>query len=270
MRNRVFFFLLAAAGLGLAQTPVISNGGVANAASFTTPITPGSLFSIFGTNLASSMASADTIPLSNSLGGATVEFIQGSNTFPAPMLFAQPTTQTATSQINAQVPWELDPSQQTQVQVTVNGTPSTAVQVTLGPVGPGIFASNGLAISVNNADGTLTWAPGTVPGLTTHGAKTGDTLIVYCTGLGPVTPSTPADGANSLDALRRTATLPVVLIGGVQAQVSFSGLSPQFVGVNQLNIIVPSGVTPGANVPLQIQMGGITTPTNTVIAITTD
>jgi uncharacterized protein (TIGR03437 family) len=269
MRNRVFFLLLGVAGLGLAQTPVISNGGVANAASFssTTPIAPGALFSIFGIDLASSVANADTIPLSNSLGGATVEFIQGSNTFPAPMLFTQPTTSTATSQINAQVPWELDPTQQTQVQVTVNGTPSTGVQVPLAAIGPGIFASNGLAISVNS-DGTLTWAAGTVPGLTTHAAKAGDVLIIYATGLGPVSPAPPADGADSIDKLRRTTTMPTVLVGGVQANVSFSGLSPQFVGVNQINITVPSGVTPGANVALQIQMGGITTATNTAIAIT--
>ncbi len=269
MRILVFFLSLSVAGLSLAQTPVISNNGIANGASFsaTTPIAPGALFSIFGIDLASSAASADTIPLSKSLGGATVEFIQGSNKFPAPLLFTQPTTKTVTSQINAQVPWELDPDQPIQVQVTVNGTPSTAVQVPLGPIGPGIFSTSGRAIAVNS-DGTLTWAPGTVPGLTTHAAKAGDVLVVYATGLGPVTPAPPADGANSLDKLRNTATIPTVLVGGVQAKVIFSGLSPQFVGVNQLNIMIPDGVTPAAEVPLQIEMGGITTANNTVIAIT--
>jgi len=61
MRTRVFVLLLGAAGLGLAQTPAISSGGIVNAASFsaTTPVTPGSLFTIFGTNLASSAAAAD-------------------------------------------------------------------------------------------------------------------------------------------------------------------------------------------------------------------
>jgi uncharacterized protein (TIGR03437 family) len=58
----------------------------------------------------------------------------------------------------------------------------------------------------------------------------------------------------------------VVLIGGQPASVSFSGLSPQFVGVNQLNVVVPN-VTPGNSVPIQIQAGGITTSSQITIAI---
>jgi uncharacterized protein (TIGR03437 family) len=271
MRIRVIFFLLSVAGLGFAQSPVISNNGMVNAASFTTPIAPGSLFSIFGSGLASSVATADSIPLSKSLGGVTVEFIQGNNTFNAALLFVQPddAAKNITSQINAQVPWEVDPTQQTQVKVTVNGNSSAPVQAPVAASGPGIFASNGFAIAVNN-DGTLTWAPGTVPGLTTHGAKAGDTIIVYTTGLGSVGPAPPADGADSIDELRRTTATPIVLVGGVPAPLPlpFSGLTPQFVGVYQINVTIPDGVTPGSNVPLQLQIGGITTANNTIIAIT--
>jgi uncharacterized protein (TIGR03437 family) len=271
MPVRVFVLIWIAAGLGLAQSPVISNNGMVNGASFTTPITPGSLFSIFGSGLASGVAQADSIPLSKSLGGVTVEFIQGNNVYNAAMLFVQPddAAKNITSQINAQVPWEVDPTQQTQVTVTVNGKSSAPVQAPVGAIGPGVFASNGLAIAINK-DGTLAWAPGTVPGLTTHAAKAGDTIIVYTTGLGPVGPAPPADGADSIDELRRTQTMPVVLVGGVQAPMPlpFSGLTPQFVGVYQINFKIPDGVTPGSNVPLQIQMGGITTASNTAIAIT--
>jgi len=67
--------------------------------------------------------------------------------------------------------------------------------------------------------------------------------------------------------LRNTLIVPTVTVGGVQAQVLFSGLTPQFVGVNQLNIVVPN-VTPGDNLPLQLQMSGITTPNNTTISVT--
>jgi uncharacterized protein (TIGR03437 family) len=61
--------------------------------------------------------------------------------------------------------------------------------------------------------------------------------------------------------------MPVVLIGGVQAQVAFSGLSPEFPGVNQINVVVPQGVTPGNAVPLQLQVGGITSTDQVTIAI---
>jgi len=270
MRTRVFLLLLSAAGLGLAQSPVFPANGVVNAASDTSPIAPGSLFTIFGTGLASTVGKADSVPLSTALAGVTVEFIQNGTQLPnAPMLFTQPDVpaQGISSQINAQVPWEVDPSQPVQIQVSVNGVVSQSVTIQVGSVGPGVYASNGNAIAVNT-DGTLAWAPGTVPSLTTHGAKAGDVLVVYASGLGPVGPTTPADGANSVDQLRRTTAMPIVTIGGVQAVVQFSGLSPQFVGVNQLNIKVPQGVTPGNAVPLQIEMGGITTANNTVIAIT--
>jgi uncharacterized protein (TIGR03437 family) len=56
------------------------------------------------------------------------------------------------------------------------------------------------------------------------------------------------------------------MIGGLSAQVPFSGLSPQFVGVNQLNVTIPN-VTPGDAVPIQIQMNGITTSNQIPIAV---
>jgi uncharacterized protein (TIGR03437 family) len=67
--------------------------------------------------------------------------------------------------------------------------------------------------------------------------------------------------------LRSTITIPVVMIGGVSAQVAFSGLSPQFVGVNQVNVVVPAGVTPGNAVPLQISVGGLTSTNQVTMAI---
>ena len=48
-------------------------------------------------------------------------------------------------------------------------------------------------------------------------------------------------------------------VGGVNAQVVFSGIRPGLPGVYQINIIVPAGSPTGNAVPLQIQMGGITT-----------
>jgi uncharacterized protein (TIGR03437 family) len=67
--------------------------------------------------------------------------------------------------------------------------------------------------------------------------------------------------------LTNVTTAPVVLVGGVQATVTFAGLSPQFPGVNQVNFVVPSGVTPGDAIPLQFQVGGITTTDKVTMAI---
>jgi uncharacterized protein (TIGR03437 family) len=271
MRICNFALFFVCAGLALAQTPTITDGGVLNGASFAKgqAVTAGSLVSIFGTNLASKVAQADTIPLSNTLGGVTVLFINGATAKNAPMLFVQPdnATTNVSSQLNVQIPWNLVPagaSATVKVIVTNNGQNSNTETFDIAPFSPGVFASNGLAIAVNS-DGTLAWPVGAVPGLTTHPAKIGDTVIVYADGLGAVA-DPPANGHNSLDQLRPNLTTPQVLIGGVSAPVGFSGLSPQFVGVNQINVTIPSVAT-GNSVPLQIMLGGITTPDSVTIAV---
>jgi hypothetical protein len=58
-----------------------------------------------------------------------------------------------------------------------------------------------------------------------------------------------------------------VLVGGIPAQVAFSGLSPQFPAVNQLNIVLPVGVPAGSAVPLQLSVGGVSTTSQLNIAI---
>jgi uncharacterized protein (TIGR03437 family) len=267
MRTRIFSFLAFAAALASAQSPSINPGGIVNAADGQAPLAPGSLFSIFGSRLSSQTASASTIPLSSQLGGVTVQFVNGQTTINAPMLYVQPDSTGAISQINAQVPWDLvTPGTTSTVNVVVlhDGVSSPSTPVTIGPFSPAIFASGTRAVAVN-LDGTLVWPTGAIAGLATHPAKPGDVIIIYATGLGAVDKPI-ADGANSLDVLRNTLTPPVVLVGGLSAQVAFSGLSPQFVGVNQLNIVVPNAA-PGDAVPLQLQLGGITSPNTITIAV---
>ena len=271
MRLRLFSIFVFAVALASAQNtnPLINTtGGIVNAADFQSPLAPGALFSIFGSRLSSQTASALSIPLSTQLGGVTVQFISGSTTINAPLLYVQPDgANPGSSQINAQVPWELvAPGATATVNVVVShdGVSSAPTPVTVGPFSPGIFASGTQAIAVN-LDGTLAWAANSVPGLTTHPANPGDTVIVYATGLGAVN-QTIADGAASGSVLAQTTTMPIVTVGGMNAQVQFSGLAPQFVGVNQLNIVVPN-VPAGSAIPIQIQLGGILSPSTITMAV---
>jgi uncharacterized protein (TIGR03437 family) len=194
-----------------------------------------------------------------------VQFVNGGTTVNAPMLFV------VGSQVNAQIPWNLVPAGATQnvnVTVTVGNTISAPSQVTVGPFSPGIFATGPPAFRAiaQNQDGTLAQPAGSIPGLTTHPAKVGDVITIYATGLGAVD-NPPADGGiPPSGTLARTLTVPIVLVGGISAQVQFSGLQPQFVGVNQVNVFIPN-VPAGDAVPLQLQMGGITSPNNITLAV---
>jgi uncharacterized protein (TIGR03437 family) len=67
----------------------------------------------------------------------------------------------------------------------------------------------------------------------------------------------PATGAAVSDASATTTQTPTVTIGGVQASTSFAGLAPGYVGVYQINALVPTTITPGAAVSLGLSSGGM-------------
>ena len=262
MRILVLFALAAA--VAAAQTPAVADGGVLNAASFSKgqAVSAGSLVSIFGSDLAAGLAQADSVPLSTSIANVSVTF----NGIPAPLLFVSAT------QINAEMPWDVLPAGVTNgvadVVVTRNGVKSSAVMVQIAASTPGIFSippGAGYAIAIN-PDGSLAAPDGAIPGYPAHPAKIGDTLVVLATGLGAVD-SAIANGAASSDQLRRVVNAPGVFVASQPAQLAFAGLSPQFPGVNQLNVVVPS-VTPGSALPMQLEVGGVRTTDQVTIAVT--
>jgi uncharacterized protein (TIGR03437 family) len=256
----VFVCILTLGSVASSQTPVVGPGGIENAAGLgnTTTIAPGSLISIFGTNLASGLSIASSATLSTALGDVDSVMING---MAAPLQFV------AGGQINAQAPWELGPGQAT-VVVTRAGVASAPVAVTVGSYSPALygFGVGAQAISIN-LDGTFTAPPGLIPGAASHPASAGDTLVFYASGLGAVDQPPPPDGAPSSDATRRTSAPLTVMMGGVPAVVNFAGLSPQFSGVYQVNVVVPAGVSSGSAVPVQLQIGGVTSADTLTIAL---
>jgi uncharacterized protein (TIGR03437 family) len=257
----VYISIIFALCLGAEAQPSVAAGGVLNGASFANgqPVAPGSLVSIFGTNLSSTSSAAASVPLSTSLGNVTVTF----NNIAAPLNYV------SGGQINAQVPFELTSASTAQVVVTNQGVASAPQSVQLASVSPGIFALNGgQAVAYGNTNYMFAAAPGSIPGLTTQPAKILDpqTLVILATGLGQVTPPI-ADGAGDPTIVHNTTGTPVVLVGNVKAQVVFSGILPGFPGVYQINIIIQAGTPTGNAVPLQIQMGGITTSNQVTIAV---
>ena len=249
-----------------AQTPVVSDGGVANSASFERGggVAPGSMVSIFGTSLASGLARLDTVPLSAAIGDVSVTF----NGIAAPLQFVSENI------IGAQVPWDVLPdptvSGTASVVVTRAGTQSPAVTIPILPTAPAIYrvhpwTTQAMAL---NADGSLTAAAGSIEGFQSHPATVGDAILVYANGFGAVTPAI-ASGANSLDVTRIAQTAPVVLIQGQPANVTFAGLSPKVPGLNLLNVIVPAGITSSDAAPIQIQFGSSTTTAQITIAVRT-
>jgi uncharacterized protein (TIGR03437 family) len=252
--------------IGHSQAPVISS--VVNAASFAPlqPISPGSLVSILGTGLATSTAGASVVPLPNSIAGVSVTF----SGIVAPLMFVSP------NQINLQVPWGTQTGTADMV-VTVDGRSSAAFRAQVVSASPGIFTippgSRQAVATYSNGFNTFLAGPygsSIIPGVTTYPVRVGSSLTILATGLGLVTPAI-ADGAASRDQIRATTVIPTVLVNGSPAQVTFSGLSPEFVGVNQINIVVPESAWypsgAGGEATLQIQLGGIRTSNNVTFEV---
>jgi minor extracellular serine protease Vpr len=257
-------FVLCCAFAAHAQTPVVSDGGVANAASFErgAGVAPGSMVAIFGTGLATNLVRSDSVPLSLTISDVSVTF----NGVPAPL------QSVSENMIMAQVPWTVvaDPAVAGPATVVVNapGIQSPAVTIPIIPVAPAIYrihpwTPQAMAL---NPDGTLAAAMGAIEGFQSHPANAGDAIVVYANGLGAVTPSA-ATGANSQDTTRVTVATPTVLIQGLVAQVTFAGLSPKVPGLNLLNVVVPAGIASSDAAPIQIQVGGITTTPQITIAV---
>jgi uncharacterized protein (TIGR03437 family) len=120
--------------------------------------------------------------------------------------------------------------------------------VPLATYSPGIFA-------ITNAGGPIT---------SSNAAKRGDAIVLWANGLGPVdTPQSSGDPASST-ALVGTLATPAVTIGGSAASVQFSGLAPGFVGLYQVNVLVPTGAPTGAQT-LKLSVGGADVSVNLTV-----
>ncbi len=209
------------------QAPAIFANGVVNGARFKAPIAPGELASIFGTSFANENQGA-TLPLGTSLGGVSVT-VNGKS---APILYVTP------SQVNFQVPWETTGSTAS-VIVTVNGRTSAAISVPLLTAAPGLFTSSTGQAAVQNANSSANTP--------TNPAKVGSNVTVYFTGTGPVSPAVADGAASPKGTPAQVISTATATIGSATAQVTFAGLAPGFVGLGQMDIVIPSGLSSGTH-----------------------
>ncbi|MEK7405400.1 MAG: IPT/TIG domain-containing protein [Acidobacteriota bacterium] len=216
--------------------PTVSAGGVVNAASSRAPVAPGSLISIYGQGLTSGRCGATALPLSTSLGSASVT--AGGR--------ALPLTYVSGGQINAQLPSDLAPGRAS-LKVSYSAVESAAVEFEVAARAPGVFMWGDGRGAILNQDYSLNMpeAP----------AARGSVATLYATGQGRVDPGVPDGAAASADPLSRTSSNPEVSVGGAPAQVLFSGLAPGFVGLWQINIVVPQSAPVGSDVPVRVAFG---------------
>ena len=89
--------------------------------------------------------------------------------------------------------------------------------------------------------------------------RPGEIAVIYLTGLGFVSPFVQPGYPAAVVPLSITSVEPVVEFGGARGEVIYSGLTPSFVGLYQINVRVPGNAPKGLQVPLTIDAGLSTT-----------
>jgi uncharacterized protein (TIGR03437 family) len=281
-------------------TPAISQNGIVNGASFSagSPVAPGSIVSIFGSSIGVRLTEsglepfsegAQSVPLGTVLGGYRVLF----DGIEAPLFFVggqesaaltaepgSPNQGLIMGQINAQVPWAIEPgTAELVIRRESDGEmlESASMEFGVASVAPALFTFDfgpGRAAAINIKadenddviDSSIAQPQGSFPGVVSQPAKVGGIVTLFANGLGAVEPP-GITGDNSLDALRTVQTPVRVFVGGAEADVFFAGLAPQFVALYQINIFVPQAVVPGNEVPVRIQQGGVMSRADVTIAV---
>lgn len=209
---------------------------------------PSSIMAGFGTNLSAATAPAPSLPLPQSLGGVSVRLTDSAGAvFQAPLFFVSP------YQINYQLPDGIA-SGLAKVEVIRQDTGLAATgMVAVRGTWPGLFTTS--------ADGQGT-AAGDVLRISSTGARTYQSL------------SSPINLSNSSDTVylelygsglrgRASQGDVSVTLGGTQLAVDYVGPQGYFVGLDQINVILPQSLAGrGRTLDLVVYLDGI--PANTV------
>jgi len=247
--------LAATSVLAQSDAPSIANNGTVNAADYSRVFAPGSIVTIFGVNLARSAEAASGLPLPASLGGATVELIDGDNITPLPLFFASP------GQVNAQLPYALT-NPNVQIRVRTSAGASSMDSIALTARAPRLFSIGGGATVqaiVQASDASLVTKDKPL--------VSGENYSMYLNSLGATVPAAVAGvGAGSGADLQKVTDTVSVAINGTPAKVTFAGLAPGSVGLYQVNFQAPYNHGTG-DVPVSVSVANVTSQAAVTIPV---
>jgi uncharacterized protein (TIGR03437 family) len=203
------------------QTLTLSSSGVVNGATFQPGFAPGVILTLFGAGLPRTATA-----------GQSVQW----NGQDLPIFFSNG------FQLNTALPGNAETGLGTLRVASAFGQQSLALD--LAEAAPGIFTLGNQSAAIVNQDGTLN-SP-------LQPAQRGQAIVIYCTGLGP----TREDGAG----LRPTVAPTSVFLDGLELRPFFSGLTPGFIGLYQVNVTMPQSLPPGLRQNLNLRIGGVSSP----------
>ena len=227
MKSLASILFLAYLAAPLLGQPVIYYRGIVNAGSYmpsglpSGSIARGSVFTIFGRGLGPASSPSLSFPLGTSLAGVAIQVIQGSSSVNAIPVYV------SGSQVNAIMPSNTALGVNS-VRVVYNNQTSNPVPVNIVNSSFGIYTATGTGIGPGIFQNYIS---GQTPlNTNTMAAKPGQLAILWGTGLGPA--PFPDNAAPTVMTL---PTETEVFVGGISAQVAYSGRSGCCAGSDEIH-----------------------------------
>jgi uncharacterized protein (TIGR03437 family) len=200
------------------------------------PIAPGEFITIFGTGLP--LRSSVVPPFPTNLNG--VRLLINGNAVPLYLI--------TEFQVFAVVPFSIPTSTTATIVLDNNGTRSNTITVPVASTAPGIATvlQSGIGLgAIQHADGT--------PISASKPAARGETIVIYATGLGQVTPPVADGNPAPTSPLAKTNSVLTVYFNGTCANapncdasnIGYQGLTPTYAGLYQINVTIPMNTPPG-------------------------
>jgi uncharacterized protein (TIGR03437 family) len=222
-----YFDAIAITGAELFDSGTTAVASV-SAASFAAGGAPESIIAAFGANLAASVQAASSTPLPTELAGVSVRIRDSAGVERlAPLFFVSP------QQINYLIPAGTATGA---AQVNISSGAAGVIEIT--NTAPGLFAANA------NGQGV---AAAVIFRVKANGAQSFETMAQFDGSRFVTVPIDlgPADDQVFLIAygtgMRLRASLAAVsaTLGGVNGEVLYAGVAPDFVGLDQVNVRIP-------------------------------
>ncbi len=230
MKKALIAILFLSVAVAYGQ-PEIQEGSTVNAADYSRDLAPGGILVVFGSELAPEYIPAASIPLPVSLGGTSVELVDGGMATPLPLYYVIPT------QVAAQAPYEVTPGKAYGIRVRTAAGVSVEDAVTFSEAAPKYFAINhegfGRVVGADMEGEFL---------LRSNPMMPGDWYVLYANSMGQTdSPAVTGDGAGdgSVRPLNTITGDVKVVINEREALVDWAGLTPGLVGLYQINIQSP-------------------------------
>jgi len=249
-----FFALSPNAAWGQSAKPTVN--AVENVASYANgPISPGEMVVIFGIR----MGPTNLVGLQLDQQGRVASVLSQVQVLfdgnPAPLIYV------SAQQVAAMAPYGLTGKSSTQIQVTYQGVASDPFQKAIAASAPGIFTSDASGkgqAAMTNADGSYNTP--------LNPAIPGSYVTFYLTGEGQTNP--PGSDGNLAVSTANVALPVTVLIAGRTVQLLYAGSAPGNVnGFAQVNAVIPADMPYGGNLPLVVQIGGVSSQIGVTLAV---